>query len=154
MLDFVSDDAKKLESPVGPSDRRKLDEYFTSIREVETRIGKVEKENRQIDPHMERPEGIPATFNEHFKMMSDMLTIAFQADLTRVEHVPAGPRRQRTRLPRNRRTDAHHGLTHHRNDPAMIEKVAQINSFHVRQFAGWVEKLKSIKEGDGSLLDN
>jgi hypothetical protein len=154
VLDFVSDDAKKLESTVGPSDRRKLDEYFTSIREVETRIGKVEKENRQIDPHMERPEGIPATFNEHFKMMSDMLTIAFQADLTRVSTFLLGREGSGRAYREIGVTDAHHGLTHHRNDPAMIEKVAQINTFHVRQFAAWVEKLKSIKEGDSSLLDN
>lgn len=154
VLDFVSDDTKRLEAQVGPSDRRKLDEYFTSIREVETRIGKAEQENAQIDPHMARPDGIPATFAEHFKMMSDMLTIAFQADLTRVSTFLLGREGSGRAYREIGVTDAHHGLTHHRNNPEMIEKVAQINAFHVRQFAGWVEKLKSINDGDGSLLDN
>ena len=154
VLDFVGDDTKRLESQVGPSDRRKLDEYFTSIREVETRIGQSEKENTQIDPHMERPDGIPATFNEHFKMMTDMLTIAFQADLTRVSTFLLGREGSGRAYREIGVNDAHHGLTHHRNNPEMIEKVAQINVFHVRQFAAWVEKLKSITDGDGSLLDN
>jgi hypothetical protein len=154
VLDFVGDDTKRLESQVGPSDRRKLDEYFTSIREVETRIGQSEKENAQIDPHMERPDGIPATFNEHFKMMTDMLTIAFQADLTRVSTFLLGREGSGRAYREIGVNDAHHGLTHHRNNPEMIEKVAQINVFHVRQFAAWVEKLKSITDGDGSLLDN
>ena len=154
VLDFVGDDTKRLESQVGPSDRRKLDEYFTSIREVETRIGQSEKENTQIDPHMERPDGIPATFNEHFKMMTDMLTIAFQADLTRVSTFLLGREGSGRAYREIGVNDAHHGLTHHRNNPEMIEKVAQINVFHVRQFAAWVEKLKSITYGDGSLLDN
>jgi hypothetical protein len=103
---------------------------------------------------MERPDGIPATFNEHFKMMTDMLTIAFQADLTRVSTFLLGREGSGRAYREIGVNDAHHGLTHHRNNPEMIEKVAQINVFHVRQFAAWVEKLKSITDGDGSLLDN
>ena len=154
VLDFVSEDTKRLEGRVGPADKRKLDEYLTSIREVEVRIGKTEKENAQIDPHMEKPLGAPADFAEHFKMMSDMLTIAFQADLTRVSTFLLAREGSSRAYHEIGVSDGHHGLTHHRNNPDMIEKVAQINCYHLREFTAWIEKLKSIKEGDGTLLDH
>jgi hypothetical protein len=154
ILDFVTDDTKKLQSNLGPTDRRKLDEYLSSIREIERQLIKAETDNAQIDPHMEKPYGVPADFAEHFKLMTDMITVAFQADLTRV--LTFLVTREGTSRPYREIgiPDGHHPVTHHRNDPALIEKVAQINEYHVRQFAGWVEKLKSIKEGDNSLLDN
>ncbi len=155
VLDFVMEDTKKLQTSVGPTDRRKLDEYLSSIRAIELQLQKAESDTRQIDPGMDKPYGIPADFAEHFKLMTDMMTVAWQADLTRVT----------TFLITNEGTsrsyreigipDGHHPLTHHRNDPATIEKVTQINEYHVKQLAGWVEKLKATKEADGSsLLDN
>ena len=84
ILDFVTGDTKKLQSSLGPTDRRKLEEYLSSIREVERQLEKAEKESIQIDPGMDKPYGVPPDFAEHFKLMSDMLTIAFQADMTRV----------------------------------------------------------------------
>ena len=127
---------------------RKLDEYLSSIREIERQIAKAEKDNAQIDPQMEKPYGVPADFAEHFKLMTDMITVAFQADLTRV--LTFLVTREGTSRPYREIgiPDGHHPLTHHRNDPAMMDKVAQINEYHMRQFAGWMEKLKSIKEGD------
>jgi hypothetical protein len=154
ILDFVQDDTRKLQSDLGPTDRRKLDEYLSSIRDIERQIEKAEKDNSQIDPGMDKPYGIPADFAEHFKLMTDMLTVALQADLSRVftflvtREGSSRPYRE-IGIP-----DGHHPLTHHRNDPALMEKVSQINTYHVQQFAGWVEKLKSIKEGDSNLLDN
>ena len=154
ILDFVTQDTQQLAVNLGPADRRKLDEYLSSIREIEVRIEKAEKDNSQIDPHMEKPYGIPADFAEHFKLMTDMLTIAFQADLTRV--VTFLVTHEGTSRPYRELdiADGHHPLTHHRNDPEMVEKVAKINCYHVQQFASWIEKLKSAREGDGSLLDN
>jgi hypothetical protein len=103
---------------------------------------------------MPKPYGVPADFAEHFKLMSDMLTIALQADMSRVFTFLV-TREGTSRAYREIGIpDGHHPLTHHRNDPAMMEKVAQINTYHVKQFAGWVEKMKSIREGDSSLLDN
>src|SRR5207237_6140178 len=84
ILDFVASAPAKLEPDLGPSDRRKLDDYLSSIRAVEQQLQKAEKDNAQIDPHMDKPYGVPADFAEHFKLMSDMMTIAFQADLTRL----------------------------------------------------------------------
>jgi hypothetical protein len=154
ILDFVADDTKKLQTNLGPTDRRKLDEYLSSIREIERQIQNAEKDNAQINPGMEKPYGVPADFSEHFKLMTDMITVAFQADLTRVLTFLV-TREGTSRAYREIGIpDGHHPLTHHRNDPGMMDKVTQINTYHVQQFAGWLEKLKSIKEGDGSLLDN
>lgn len=154
ILDFVTNDTKKLQGDLGPTDRRKLDEYLSSIRDIERQIAKAEKDNAQIDPKMEKPYGVPADFAEHFKLMTDMLTVALQADLSRVFTFLVT--REGTSRPYREIgiADGHHPCTHHRNDPVLMEKVAQINTYHVKQFAGWVEKLKSIKEGDSSLLDN
>jgi hypothetical protein len=154
VLDFVTDDTRKLEADLGPSDRRKLDEYLSSIREIERQIARAETDNAQIDPHMEKPYGVPADFAEHFKLMTDMMTVAFQADLTRiitflVTHEGTSRPYREIGIP-----DGHHPLTHHRNIPDQMEKVAQINCYQARQFAAWVEKLKATKEGDSTLLDN
>jgi hypothetical protein len=154
ILDFVSGDTQKLASTLGPTDKRKLDEYLSSIREIEQQIAKAEKDNAAIDPKMDKPYGVPADFAEHFKLMTDMITIAFQADLSRVLTFLV-TREGTSRAYREIDIpDGHHPLTHHRNDPEMMEKVAKINTYHMRQFAAWMEKLKSIQEGDGTLLDN
>ncbi len=154
ILDFVSDDTRKLESNLGPTDKRKLEEYLSSIREIERQLERAEKDNAQINPGMEKPYGVPADFAEHFKLMTDMLTVAMQADLSRVFTFLV----TREGTSRSYReigiADGHHPLTHHQNKPELMEKVSQINTYHVKQFAGWVEKLKSIKEGNSSLLDN
>src|SRR5580700_4902076 len=154
ILDFVTEDTKTLETSLGPTDKRKLDEYLSSIREIEGQIEKAEKDNHLIDPHMEKPYGVPADFAEHFKLMSDMMTVAFQSDLTRV--ITFLVTHEGTSRPYREIdiADGHHPLTHHRNDPDLIEKVAQINCYHVRQFAAWIAKMRTIREGDGSLLDN
>ena len=154
ILDFVAVDTKKLESNLGPTDKRKLEEYLSSIREIERQLERAEKDNAQINPGMEKPYGIPADFAEHFKLMTDMLTVAMQADLSRVFTFLV----TREGTSRSYReigiADGHHPLTHHQNKPELMEKVSQINTYHVKQFAGWVEKLKTIKEGNSSLLDN
>ena len=154
ILDFVIEDTHKLESNLGPTDRRKLDEYLSAIREVERQIERAEKDNQQIDPHMDKPYGIPADFAEHFKLMSDMIAIAFQADQTRI--VTFLMTREGTSRPYRELgiPDGHHPLTHHRYQPELMEKVRTINEYHVQQFAGFVEKMKSTKEGDRSILDN
>jgi len=154
ILDFVTDDTHKLETSLGPTDRRKLDDYLSAIREVEQQIQHVEQDGKQVDPQMDKPYGVPADFAEHFKLMSNMIAIAFQADLTRI--VTFLVTREGTSRPYRELgiPDGHHPLTHHRNQPELMEKVRRINEYHVQQFAGFVEKIKSSKEGDRSLLDN
>jgi hypothetical protein len=154
ILDFVQEDTRRLQATLGPTDRRKLDEYLSSIREIERQLAKAESDNAQIDPGMPKPYGIPADFAEHFKLMTDMITVAFQADLTRVVTFLV----TREGTSRSYReigiADGHHPLTHHMNNPEMMEKVARINTYHVEQFAKWVGKLKASQEGDRTVLDN
>ena len=154
ILDFVLGDTQKLKGDLGPTDKRKLDEYLSSIREVERQIEKAAKDNTQIDPKMDKPYGVPADFAEHFKLMTDMVTIAFQADLTRVLTFLV-TREGTSRAYRELGIpDGHHPLTHHQGKPDLMEKVRRINEYHTAQFATWLTKLKSIKDGDATLLDN
>ena len=154
ILDFVISETKKMQSSLGPTDRRKLEEYLSSIREVERQLERAERDSIQIDPGMEKPYGVPPDFGEHFKLMSDMMTIAFQADLTRV--ITFLMTREGTS--RSYReigiSDGHHPCTHHQGKTDLMEKVTQINEYHSKQLAGWLTKLKSIPEGDSNLLDN
>jgi hypothetical protein len=154
VLDFVISDTKRLETSLGPSDVRKLDEYLSSIREVEQQLERAEINPSRLEPGMDKPYGVPADFGEHFKLLSNMMTIAFRTDLTRVitfmlsRELSARPYRE-IGIP-----EGHHGLTHHNGNPEMIEKVTRINEYHVRQLAGWLRSLKAIEEGDGNLLDH
>lgn len=154
ILDFVAEDTRSLQRDLGPTDNRKLDEYLSSIRAIELQLERAEQENAEVDPGMSKPYGVPADFAEHFKLMTDMLTVALQSDMTRVFTFLMT--REGTSRPYREIgiSDGHHPLTHHRNQQDWIEKVIQINTYHVTQFAAWIEKLKSIEEGDGNLLDN
>jgi len=154
ILDFAAEDTRKLQSNLGPTDRRKLDEYLSSIRDIELQIEKAEKDNSQINPGMPKPYGVPADFAEHFRLMTDMITVAFQADLTRVLTFLV-TREGTSRAYRELGIpDGHHPLTHHRNDPEMMEKVCRINEYHVLQLSKWFQKLQASKEGDSNILAN
>ena len=154
ILDFVTADTKKLETSLGPTDRRKLDEYLSSIREVERQLEKTEKDNQQINPGMDKPYGVPADFAEHFKLLTDMMIIAFQSDMTRVmtflvTHEGTSRAYREIGIP-----DGHHPCTHHQNKPDLMEKVSQINEYHTKQLAGFLAKMKATRDGDSNLLDN
>jgi hypothetical protein len=154
ILDFIVSDAKKLQTSLGPTDRRKLDEYLTSIREVERQLVRAEQESIQIDPGMDKPYGVPPDFGEHFKLMTDMITIAFQADQTRVLTFMM-TREGTSRAYREIGiSDGHHPCTHHQGKPDLMAKVTQINEYHTAQVAKWLTKLKATPEGDSNLLDN
>jgi uncharacterized protein DUF1552 len=154
ILDFVSADTKKLQASLGPTDVRKLDEYLSSIREVERQLEKAEQDNVAVNPGMEKPYGVPPDFAEHFRLMTDMMSIAFQADLTRVITFIM-TREGTTRAYREIGIpDGHHPITHHKGNPELMEKVTSINEYHTQQLAGWLQKLKATADGDGSLLDN
>jgi hypothetical protein len=154
ILDFVSDDTKSLQSGLGPVDKRKLDEYLNSVREIETQIEKAEKDNAQIDPGMDKPYGVPNGFAEHFRLMTDMITVAFQADLTRVVTFLVTHEGTSRAYREIGIADGHHPLTHHRNQVELMDKVARINLYHMQQFAEWVGRLKNTPDVDGSIVDN
>jgi hypothetical protein len=154
ILDFVVNDTKKLQTSLGPTDRRKLDEYLSSIREVERQLIKAEQESIVINPGMDKPYGVPPDFGEHFKLMSDMLLIAFQADLTRVSTFLMTSEGTSRAYREIGISDGHHPCTHHQRKPDLMEKVTQINEYHTKQVAGFLTRLKETKEGDSNLLDN
>jgi hypothetical protein len=153
ILDFVLDDTQRLKGDLGRTDRRKLDEYLDAVREIERRIEMAEHDPKQFTPTIEKPAGVPVEFADHVRLMFDLMTLAFQADLTRVSTFMIC-REGSTRTYREIGvSDAHHPLTHHRNNPEWIEKVTKINCFHLEQFAYFVNKLKTTTDGDGTLLD-
>jgi hypothetical protein len=154
ILDFVSEDTKALESGLGPVDKRKLDEYLNSVREIEKQIEKAEKDNAQIDPGMDKPYGVPSDFAEHFRLMTDMITVAFQADVTRVVTFLVTHEGTSRAYREIGIADGHHPLTHHRNQIELMDKVARINLYHMQQFAEWVGRLKNTPDVEGSIVDN
>ena len=154
LLDSVIEAAAQLQRRLGASDRAKVSEYLDAIRDVERRIHMAEEQSSRELPLVERPSGIPAAFDEHAKLMFDLQVLAFQCDLTRMVTFMMG-REQSDRTFRECGVpDAHHGLTHHQNDPVKIAKVAKINILHSQMFAYLLEKLQSTPDGDGSLLDH
>jgi len=156
ILDFIAEDTRALQGDLGPTDRRKLDEYLGSIRDIELQIERAERDNSEVDPGLDKPYGIPQDFAEHFKLMTDMITVAFEADITRVVTFLV-TREGTSRAYREIGiSDGHHPLTHHRNQVELMDKVAEINRYHVQQFARWVERLHASPEpgGSGSILDN
>jgi len=152
MLDLTRENAKKLEQDLGPADRRKMDEYLTSVREVEQRMDAVEKDARV--PPVDKPSGIPFLFSDYVKLMYDLQVIAFQSDLCRVSTMMVGREGSVRTYPEIEVPDPHHPLTHHRGHPDFIEKVTKINCFHVELFSHFVAKLKATADGDGTLLDH
>ena len=154
ILDFVRDDTRQLAGKLGSPDRRKLEEYLSAVREIERRIQTAEKDNREMRPALEKPAGVPITLPDYAKLMYDLQVVAFQADLTRVTTLMLGREGSMRVYPEIGIPDPHHPLTHHRDNPEWIEKVAQINCLHTELFAYFLKKLKSTPDGDGSLLDH
>jgi hypothetical protein len=153
ILDFVLDDAHRLNARLAANDRQKMDEYLTAVREIEKRVELAEKTAPRLPDGTRAPDMFDS-FEEHIRLMFDMLTLAFQTDSTRVSTFIIGHEGSNRPYPFMGVNDGHHDLSHHMNKPETIEKITQINTFHVRQFAYFLEKLKAVKEGDGTLLDN
>ena len=154
ILDSVMQTVARLLKGLGPDDRAKLAEYMEAIRDVERRIQMAEEQGAQELPSLERPVGIPATFQEHTKLMFDLQTLAYQTDLTRVITFMMGRELTGRTYREIGIPDPHHGLTHHSGDVQKIEKVIRINAYHMKMFSYFLEKLRSTPDGDGSLLDH
>ena len=152
MLDIARDSTQSLERELGTADRRKMDEYLTSVRELEQRMDAVDRDPRI--PAVEKPAGIPFQFSEYVKLMYDLQVLAFQSDLSRVSTMMVGREGSVRTYPEIEVPDPHHPLTHHRGHPDFIEKVTKINCLHVELFSYFVAKLKATQDGDGSLLDH
>ena len=154
ILDSVSQTAAQLERELGPADRSKLSEYFEAVRDVERRIQKAEEQNTRELPTMEHPAGVPTVYSEHVKLMYDLLVLAYQADLTRIVSFMTGHEFTGQTFPEAGVPDAHHAISHHQGNPASLAKLARIDAFKVSLFAYFLEKMRSTRDGDGSLLDH
>jgi len=154
ILDFVREDLRHLSLQLTVNDNRKLDEYFTAIREIELRIERAEKLPPVKTPDYPAPSGIPAEYETHLRLMCDLLTLAFQTDVTRVITFVLANEGSNRPYPFIEVPEGHHDLSHHGNDAAKKEKIRKINLFHMRQLAYLLEKLNGVQEGDGTLLDH
>ena len=157
ILDFVLEDAKALTRKVSGNDKNKLDEYLTAVREIEQRIERAEN-NKALKPNfldgIEKPDGVPSNYGDHIRLMGDMMILAFQADVTRISTfmlANAGSNRSYRDIGVS---EGHHSLSHHQNDQIKLEKISKINTFHIEQLSYILQKMKSIREGERSLLDN
>ena len=154
ILDFVADDAKKLQGQLGGSDRQKVDEYFSSVREIEQRIDRANHLRPTEIPDMNLPEGVPAELTEHLRLMYDILLLAFQTDSTRIATFMVGDAGCNRTYREVDVKDGHHELSHHRDDKDKIAQIARIDRYLVDQFAAFLTRMKAVKEGEGNLLDN
>ncbi|WP_422930342.1 DUF1552 domain-containing protein [Singulisphaera sp. PoT] len=155
ILDYVAEDATTLKSRLGVNDQRKVEEYLTGIRELEVRLAKVDSgagaESSLSD--VSRPKGIPQSYEEHIRLMFDLLVLAFQGDVTRISSFMYANEGSTKSYAFIGVPEGHHDLSHHGGDAQKHEKIKKINRFHMTQFAYFLEKLKAIKEGDATLLD-
>jgi hypothetical protein len=153
ILDSVREEANRLAADVGSGDRAKLSEYLDSVREIEQRIQGVEASDEHAIALPDRPTGIPASFDEHTKLMLDLQLLAFQTDTTRVFSMILAREVSNRSYPHIGVPDQHHPVSHHRDDPALIEKKTRIDAYHVSLLAYLATKMQATADGDGTLLD-
>ncbi|MBM3772677.1 MAG: DUF1552 domain-containing protein [Acidimicrobiia bacterium] len=155
LLDSVLEEANRLRQTLGPSDQVKVADYFDAVREVERRIQQAERHTAESPiPVLPQPLGIPDSFEEHVKLMYDLQWLAYQADITRVFTFMLGREVNSRTFPQIGVNEPHHGVSHHRDEPGQLEKLAKINTYQTQIFQSFVERLHSTPDGDGTLLDH
>jgi Protein of unknown function (DUF1552) len=151
ILDFVLDDARAMDRKLDGSDRAKLEQYLTAVREIEQRIDQAERMS-VVTTSAEAPAGIPQGYAERIGVMFDMLLLAFQSDSTRIATMIIAPEGDNRSFPEIGLSEGHHNLSHHDNNPDPIEKVKKIDLFYTQQLAGFLEKMAQMKDVDGTTL--
>ena len=155
VLDSVMGDARDLNRNLGGNDRQKLDQYLTSVRELEQQITRAETLSPLTLPDdVSRPGGVPADLTEHIRLMSDLMVLAFQTDVTRISTFMLGREGSEQKYRMMGVNEGHHTISHHQNKPENLAKLKLISIYQMQQFAYLMKKLKSVKEGEGTLLDN
>ena len=154
ILDSVSEEVKQLRGVLGAPDRRKIDQYLEAVRDLERRMQLAEKQDGHELPQIAGPAGIPQAFSEYYKLMTDLMVVAWQTDMTRVCTFQIGHEMSGRAYPEVGFGDAHHAVTHHQGDPEKIEKTTKINVFHTKMLAYYLERLRATPDGDGTLLDH
>lgn len=154
ILDAVLEKLSGLNNQLGAGDKHLLESYVESIRNVERRIQKAEEQIDLALPEIKQPEGAPVNFEQHLEMMQDLQVLAMQADLTRVITFMMSKEQSARPYPQIGVPDAHHPLSHHNNNPLVVEKMSLINRYHAQLFANYLTKLAATPDGDGTLLDH
>ena len=154
VLDFVLDDATRLKERLGASDQRKLDEYLSTVRDLEARIIRAENGTGEGPANFARPAGVPDDNAEHIRLMCDLIVLAFQGDLTRIVTFVVANEGSNRSYPFIGIAEGHHELSHHGGDKEKQAKISKINQFHSSHLAYLLEKLNSSIEGEGNLLDH
>jgi hypothetical protein len=155
ILDFVREDAGRLQRDLGRNDQRKLDEYMSSVRELELRLQRAEKEPPpKVPSGMAKPAGVPKDYGEHLRLMFDVLALALQTDSTRIATMVLANEGSNRSYPMIGVNAGHHEVSHHGGSKEKQDKIARINRFHMEHFAEFLGKLRTTKEGDGTLLDH
>lgn len=152
ILDFVMDDTRRLQRDLGHADQAKLDDYLTSVREIERRVTSFE--NFAGRPDAPLPAGIPSDYEEHMRLMCDLLVLSFQTRSTPVATLMLASESSGRTFPTLGITEGHHSLSHHELRADKLEQIRKIDELYARQFAYLIARLKSIPEGDGTLLDH
>jgi hypothetical protein len=153
ILDGAVADARRLTASVGPADRRTLEEYLTSLREVERGVQRFQQAGAGHGQGVERPSGTPADYAEHARLIFRLLALAFRADLTRISTMMIGRESSIRSYDQIGIPESHHQLSHHRNDPETLAKLTRIQTYHMGFFAEFIDRLHAARDGDGSLLD-
>jgi Protein of unknown function (DUF1552) len=155
VLDLVMDDARGLKNRLGGADQRKLDEYLSSVRELEQRIARSEKlPPLTPPPGTTKPVALPQDMQDHLRLMADLMVLAFRTDVTRIATFMLAREGSNRPYKFIGVSEGHHEVSHHQNDPAKQAKIRTINRFHIQQLAYLLRRLKETREGDGSLLDH
>jgi hypothetical protein len=155
ILDMLSEQLASLQRSLGPTDRQRLDQYATNIREIEQRIQRIEARNMSGEARElpGAPAGVPDSFDEHVKIMFDLQAVAFQSDTTRVFSFKLGRDGSGRVYPSSGVDAGFHNASHHGNNETKVKEFAEINKSHVATLVSFLDKLKSTTEGDATLLD-
>lgn len=153
ILDSVIAEANQLAGTLGAGDSRKLDEYLDSVREIERRIQSAESRGAQDIDLPERPTSIPETYEEQARIMFDLQVLAYQADMTRISSMIMARELSGLSYPNIGVPEGHHSISHHRDDPELIDKKSRVDTYHIQLFAEYIEKLAATPDGERSLLD-
>jgi len=155
LLDSVTESFSRLERRLGVGDRRTVSDYLDAVREVERRIQRAEQNNASSPlPTVEQPAGVPDEYDEHAKLLMDLLMLAYQADITRVSCMQIARESSTRTYPFIGVPEPHHPVSHHQNDPHNIQQKTKIDTYHLSLFARLVEKMAGAADGDGTLLDH
>ena len=154
LLDSITDRVSQLQRKLGSADNSKVNDYLAALRDVERRIQKAEEQSSKDLPDVAQPAGIPDGFEPHARLLYDLQLLAFQSDLTRVITFMYGREQNGRPYPHIGVPEPHHSVTHHKNEPALMEKCVKIQRHHIALFAEYLGKLRNTPDGDGSLLDH